>query len=236
METPEIICGIDPGMDWCGLASYHLATRQFGADTWQYHPMPLFDVLQGYVGKPVLIRLEDTAQMQQPYAKRMTPVYEVLNQIKRCRSVAAVLGLLPKLQEEFTRLLRFTQNVGMNAGVSRLIALYCEKLHLPVELVQPSATSNSKLSGEEIFLLSGITAEGYPTLYPKLAQTSWSHCRDGIGLILTSSYFKALPQPQLVLGVPGKGLDAYQKRVLAAAQQGILNQQLRKNKRCRLNR
>ena len=231
----EIIIGIDPGMEWCGFASYVLATQQFGADTWQYHPMPLFDLLQSYQehGADVLVRLEDTAQMQQPYEKRMMPVYEIVTQIKRCRTVGSILDVMPKLLGEFKILLRKMQNVGMNAGVSRLVFQWCEKWNLPVELVQPSSTSYSKLSAEEIVLLSGITEDAYPKLYPKLVQTSWDHCRDAIGLIVSSSYFKALPQVQMVLGTPGKGLDERQKRILAAIQKSCVTLQLQKNKRRR---
>lgn len=226
--SPDIIIGVDPGSAKNnGLASYDLRIKRYGDDCGQYAFFDLLNALLQYKGKNVLVRLEDTAAMQQLYARRMKPLYDLFSTL----STWTVYQAKGKLLSQVKTLIRISNNVGKNSGISMKIAEYCERIDLPLQLVVPSITSYTKLNPEEMLLLTGITEEEYPVLYKNISKVSWDHLRDALGLLvdeipILSQFLFGMPQPD-------RKLTEYQERIKRAMAKGLLNKSLQQNKKRR---
>ncbi len=215
MAEYEVIIGIDPGEDKRnGFAAYSLVTQSWTEDLGQYRFFDMLDVLQKYkqdYGDRVLVCLEDTAKMSQLYARNMQKFYSIVNN--------QVL-IKPDLIKEVKIIVRRANNVGHNAGISRKVKEYCERIELTIDLIQPSASSYSKLTSEEMYALTGIE-----TL------KTYEHQRDAMGLVLSNGV--PIKNPIAAALTDSRQLSPYQQRVKKAYDKSLLNLQLKKNKQKR---
>ncbi len=233
MAEYEVIIGIDPGEDKRnGFAAYSLVTQSWTEDLGQYRFFDMLDVLQKYkqeYGDCVLVCLEDTAKMSQLYERNMKSFYKALDALVgivlqilagNLKLKLAFMDLKAKLVGEVKICIRKSNNVGHNAGISRKVKEYCKRIGLPLDLIQPSASSYSKLTSEEMYALTGIE-----TL------KTYEHQRDAMGLVLSNGV--PIKNPIAAALTDSRQLSPYQQRVKKAYDKSLLNLQLKKNKQKR---
>ncbi len=234
----DVVIGIDPGANKAnGFSPYDLRRKIWREDIGQYRISYVLSRLAWYAQQPLKVKviLEDTSQMQQLYEKKMQPLYAAFKKLKQATSVSEFCSLSTDALRTCKMSIRISNNVGMNAGFSRVIQEWCLHLGLELELVVPSASSHTKLTAEEFLLVIPISKEQYPELYKNVSKgSSWQHLRDSMALI--ERYLPKTSPTLLIPGMPFPGekpLSPYQQSVAASIARGTLNQQLKINKQKR---
>jgi len=218
MEYDGII-GIDPGVNKSGFASYSLLRQRWegcGEYTFEWIRMLLRAAKES--SESYLVLIEDTTHnnTSQLYEARMQDFYRALNTL----SNSCTQANKSKVVAEVRRLVRISNNVGMNAATSRRFQDFAKRLNLPYEAVKPGG-NYAKLLQDEFRVLTGIETK-----------KSYQNERDARALIL--AWIPVVAQPQISL--QPTCTDERKKSTEQAILKGWMYQQAKKNKAVRSKR
>ena len=217
MEYDGII-GIDPGVNKSGFASYSLLRQRWeGCGEYTFEWIRVLLCAAKESSESYLVLIEDTthSNTSQLYEARMQNFYRALNTLSNSCTQANKANVVAEVR----RLVRISNNVGMNAATSKRFQDFAKRLNLPYEAVKPGG-SYGKLLQDEFRVLTGIETK-----------KSYQNERDARGLILDR-----IPVAQLQISLQPTCTDARKKSTEQTMLKGWMNQQAKKNKANRYKR